>query len=120
MMCRRGEAAAYRQRLLRLMRRLANDRSQLRDEALQAVGGEANGLLSDVPLHPADLATLNAEEDTTLTLLENEEQLLGEINDALDRLAAGTFGRCTACGQVIPPARLRAVPYTPHCVACAR
>jgi RNA polymerase-binding transcription factor DksA len=119
-MDRRHQAAAHRQRLLTLLRRLARDRSQLRDEALQGVGGEANGGLSDLPLHPADFGSLHSGEDVTLTLLESEEQIIAAINDALERLAAGTFGRCAACGREIAPARLRAVPYTPHCVTCAR
>lgn len=119
-MDRRDDIITHRQRLLTLLRRLARDRSQLWDEALQGVGAEANGGLSDVPLHPADFGSLHCGEDTTLALLESEEQAIETINEALERLEAGTFGRCTACGRRIAPARLRAVPYTPHCVACAR
>jgi RNA polymerase-binding transcription factor DksA len=116
----RAETEAYRQRLLALMKRLDRDESQLRDEALQATGGEASGGLSDIPLHPADLGTHQFEEDLTLSLLENEGQLVGEIAAALARIEQGTFGRCEKCHGQIAKGRLQAIPYARHCAACAR
>jgi RNA polymerase-binding transcription factor DksA len=118
-MVTKAEATSCRQRLLRLASRLDRDRSQLKDETLRATGGEASGGLSDVPLHPADLGTQGFEEELTLDLLESEEQLIEEVNAALARLDEGTFGRCEACRQPIPRARLRAIPYARCCVACA-
>jgi RNA polymerase-binding transcription factor DksA len=115
-----AEARAYRQRLLALMGRLDRDRSQLKDEALCPTGGEASGGLSDVPLHLGDLGSHSFEEELTLGLLENEEQLIEEINAALDRLDQGTYGRCVACQQEIPKERLQALPYARYCVACTR
>jgi RNA polymerase-binding protein DksA len=114
-----GEANACR-RLQALMRRVELDRSQLRDEALQGTGGEASGGLSDLPLHPADLGSDAYEEELTLGLLENEEQLIEEIGAALSRIEQGEYGRCEDCRRPIPERRLRALPYARHCVACAR
>jgi RNA polymerase-binding transcription factor DksA len=110
---------ASRQRLLALIRRLDRDRSQLKDEALQATGGEASGGLSDVPLHLADLGSDAFEEELTLGLIESEEQLIGEINAALARMDRGVYGRCEACQRPIPRDRLKALPYARYCVACA-
>jgi len=42
------------------------------------------------------------------------------IDEALQRIDAGTYGQCTECGRPIAAARLRAVPATPFCIACAR
>jgi RNA polymerase-binding transcription factor DksA len=114
-----AEARAYRNRLLDLMRRLDRDRSQLKEEALRPTGGEASGGLSDVPLHLADLGSHSFEEEVTLGLLENEEQLIEEINAALDRLDQGTFGRCAACQKRFPrsacrPYRMRATASPVH------
>jgi RNA polymerase-binding transcription factor len=113
------ERGRYRQKLLRLFQRLNQDVSELREEGLQAVGGEASGGLSDLPLHPADLGSHQSEEDVTLGLLSNEEELLAELNAAWKRLEAGTFGRCEECGRAIPRRRLDAIPYARRCVACA-
>ena len=78
----------YRRRLLALKKRLGGDLSALEEQALRPVGGEAAGGLSDVPVHPADLGTDNFEEELALSLLENEEQLLEEVVDALARIDA--------------------------------
>jgi len=119
-MIKKPEINVYRERLLAMLRRLGRDEAQLRDEALQAMGGEASGSLSDVPLHLADLGSHAFEQELTLDLLENEEQLVVEINTALERINQGVFGRCEACRQEIPRGRLQTLPYARYCIACAR
>jgi RNA polymerase-binding transcription factor DksA len=115
-----SEIDAIRQRLLALLTRLDQDRSDLKDEALRGIGGEASGSLSDVPVHLADLGSHAFEEDLTLDLLQNEERTIEEINAALSRIDEGVFGRCQGCQKAIPRERLDAVPYARYCVACAR
>jgi RNA polymerase-binding transcription factor DksA len=114
------ELETYRERLLSLGKTLSGDRAHLKEEALQPKGGEASGGFSNVPLHLADLGTHYFEAEMTLTLLENEEQLLEEINRALERIDKGTFGRCETCQNAIPRQRLDVLPYTRHCIDCAR
>jgi DnaK suppressor protein len=110
----------FRGRLTSLRARLSGDVSQLAGEALRETGGEASGNLSNTPFHLADLASDNYEEEMTLGLLENQERTLEEIRAALARLDDGTFGRCVECGRPIDTDRLQTLPYTPHCIACAR
>ena len=43
---------------------------------------------------------------------------LTRVQTALDRMAAGTYGLCDACGGEIAFARLQLEPQTAHCVAC--
>ena len=114
------ELMTYRRQLLALQNRLNTDVSDLADEALGKPGDEASVNLSHVPIHMADQATDNFEQQFTLSLMENEEQTLGEIAAALDRIEQGTFGCCEECQQRIPPSRLEALPYTRYCVGCAR
>jgi RNA polymerase-binding transcription factor DksA len=116
----KAELDSYRQTLLALRNRLTGDVSHLADEALRAHGGEASGSLSNAPLHMADLGTDNFEQEFTLSLLQNQEQALEEIRAALDRIDRGSYGKCEECQGNIPKARLQALPYTRHCVACAR
>ncbi len=115
-----SEFAVYRQYLTTLLARLTRDELQLMGEALEPIGGEASGGLSDVPIHPADLGTRDAEQGVKLVLLENEEEILEQIDLALGRIERGTFGRCEVCHGSIPRGRLQAVPYTPYCVDCAK
>jgi len=42
-----------------------------------------------------------------------------DINEALDRIEAGTYGRCVSCGNPIPDERLEAVPWAALCVPCS-
>ena len=115
-----ADLASYRKQLLDLRNRLRGDVSHLTTEALRNTGGEASGSLSNTPIHMADLGTDNFEQEFTLGLIQNEEQALDEIAAALDRIDQGTFGRCEECHKEIPKTRLQAIPYTRHCVECAR
>jgi DnaK suppressor protein len=47
-----------------------------------------------------------------------EWRALGEIEEALSRLAAGRFGWCQQCGAAIAPGRLAEIPQTRYCPSC--
>jgi RNA polymerase-binding transcription factor DksA len=111
-----AEIGTYRRRLLALKKRLGAKLSELEKEALRPLGGEAAGGLSDVPVHPADPASAEYEEQVTIGLLETEAELLAEVTDALDRIEQGTFGRCENCGRAITRERLDALPYARYCL----
>ena len=83
-----------------------------------ATGGQAGGSVSDAPTHLADNAT--EAIDTEITLMHNSEDMLRAIDEALARLDEGTFGLCERCQRPIATERLEAIPYTPHCINCAR
>jgi len=42
-----------------------------------------------------------------------------DINQALERIEEGTYGRCVSCGNLIPDDRLQAVPWAALCVPCS-
>jgi len=113
------ELEAYRTHLLALQSRVNGDVSHLADEALRT-SQQGSGNHSNMPLHMADVGSENFEQEFTLSLLANEEQVLGEIAAALDRLRDGKFGRCEECQGAIAKPRLRELPYTRYCVECAR
>jgi DnaK suppressor protein len=115
----RVELDHFRRRLLVLKKRIGGALSELEEEALRPVGGESAGGLSDVPVHPADMGTDNFDDELDLTLLENEQQLVVDIDDALARIKAGTYGRCENCHREIPRERLEALPYARYCIECA-
>jgi DnaK suppressor protein len=116
----KADLHSYRDQLTALRNRHNGDVSHLTDEALRRTEGGAPSNLSNTPIHMADLGTDNFEQEFTLSLLKNEEQLLEEIDGALERIKQGTFGRCEECQTDIPKARLQAVPYARYCVECAR
>jgi DnaK suppressor protein len=67
---------------------------------------------------PNDRATAEEERNWALRLRDRDRKLITKIQGALERLEAGTFGTCTACGRPISAARLRARPVTDLCFAC--
>jgi RNA polymerase-binding protein DksA len=114
------EVETFRSTLLGLRSRLRGDLDQMTDEALRRSQSETSGNLSNVPLHMADLGTENYDQEFTLGLIENEQATLDQVQSALNRIDAGTFGKCDECGDAIAKPRLQALPYTKHCIQCAR
>jgi RNA polymerase-binding protein DksA len=69
--------------------------------------------------HQADVATHAFDQAANLAMRNNAAAMLREVEDALSRLAKGTYGRCENCGVQIDIARLEAIPYTRLCMDCA-
>lgn len=51
-------------------------------------------------------------------LIEQRENLLDKIDEALQRIEERTYGVCEACGSPIPEGWLLAAPYTTLCALC--
>lgn len=66
--------------------------------------------------HTADLGTDTFDRERDLSVLEQVEAELADVEHALARLDDGTYGTCEACGQTIPDERLEAMPATRFCV----
>ena len=66
----------------------------------------------------ADAGTKTFEREHEMSLANNSRDLLVQVERALGRLAAGTYGRCENCGTPIPKARLQAFPRATLCVTC--
>jgi len=113
------ELKEYRERLLVLRARLRGDVSHMADAALKKSRSEANGDLSSMPIHMADIGSDNFEQEFTLSLMQSEEGTLELIENALERVEDGTYGKCEECGARIPKTRLKAIPYAAMCVKCA-
>src|SRR5208337_1199778 len=114
------ELEAFRQTLEMVRARLRGDLDQMTDEALRRSIVNGSGNLSNVPLHMADVGSENYDQEFTLELIENEQGTVELVNEALHRLEIGEFGLCVVSGEPISKPRLQAIPYTRHCIACAR
>jgi DnaK suppressor protein len=61
-----------------------------------------------------------AENSEVLERLDEAERAeVLEIRGALTRIEAGTYGRCTSCGNEIQGKRLETLPTTRTCIGCA-
>lgn len=63
-------------------------------------------------------ATANVDRERDLALSAQAKAAVEEIDEALSRINAGTYGKCNNCGQAIPKPRLKAIPHASLCVAC--
>ncbi len=75
--------------------------------------------VDDLP-DPTDRASLETDRSHALRLRDRDRKLISKIQEALERIASGTFGICESCGKRISPARLRARPVTTLCIECKR
>ncbi len=96
--------------------RILSNIESLRDELghSQTDETEENGLET----HLGDNATVTFLRERDLSIESNEEHLLHEIDAALDRVARGTFGVCTSCGEHVAADLLEALPWAARCMAC--
>jgi RNA polymerase-binding transcription factor len=69
--------------------------------------------------HDPEGATIAFERAQTAALLERTEARIADLDRALDRLAAGSYGICARCGRPIGAERLAARPDATTCVRCA-
>jgi DnaK suppressor protein len=58
--------------------------------------------------------------ELNLALCKRAEQHLAEIEEALEQLEMGIYGRCERCGKPIEPERLAVLPHTTVCSQCAQ
>lgn len=65
-----------------------------------------------------DRANNSYNRELMFSISDSERQLLLQIEDAINRMNAGTYGRCTNCGNTIHPLRLEAVPWARFCIDC--
>lgn len=116
---KKSEMKAYKELLLVLRSRLRGDVNTMAEATLKKTRSEANGDLSSMPIHMADIGSDNFEQEFTLGLMQSEEDTLGQIEQAMIRIEQGEFGQCTACNGKVTKTRLNAIPYAKLCIKCA-
>mgnify|MGYP001202554278 CR=1 FL=1 len=96
-------------------RLVALRQSQGEDAALDQEQADSSGSLADYDQHPGDQGTETFERTKDLAVREQIDARLADIDAALDKIEAGTYGQCEICGRVIDPARLEARPSVRYC-----
>jgi DnaK suppressor protein len=72
--------------------------------------------LSSADQHPADQGTETFEREQSLSLLEQLDAQLADVDRAVKRIEAGDYGTCEACGAPIGVERLDARPAARYCL----
>jgi len=99
---------------------LQEDRAKLVHQLAELGANEDGELRRDLDFGEgfADAAAITAERTEVLGLVETLKIHLDEVDVALERIAAGTYGVCDRCGSRIAPERMEARPISHFCVDC--
>ena len=82
------------------------------EDTLKRSAKDDAGDLSSYGQHMADAGTDTFDRDFALSLVSSEQEALSEIEAAIRRIKAGTYGTCEVTGKPIAKERLLAVPFT--------
>ena len=114
------DLAIFRDLLLEKRAELAGDVHNMQREALRSSDRNGENESSAVRTHMADVGSDNWEQEFTLGLLDKDMALLREIDEALERIESGAYGRCLATERRITKQRLRAKPWAKYCIDYVR
>jgi RNA polymerase-binding transcription factor len=111
-----GDSRSQRYQELRTIledrRREIQSEVQSRMKDVRADAGQV-GVVDEVETSESDI-----QDEIEFALIQMKAETLHRINEALERLEEGTYGRCFECGEEIGPQRLRALPFAVRCKDC--
>jgi DnaK suppressor protein len=103
----------------RMRRALVEQRAQLRREIAEQ-GGDPDGdevsFVDDAGF--SDRSHSTQERSRLISVVGALRSNLAEVDRALGRIDAGSYGSCERCGKPIDPARLEARPWAVLCIDC--
>lgn len=110
------ELTKFKNLLLIKRAELFGDIEQMEADALRSNSGN----LSHLPQHLADQGSDNYEQSLSLDLAAADRRLIKEIDDALARVDARTYGVCERTGKPIRKTRLQELPWARYSIEAAR
>ncbi len=112
------ELEKYKDLLLHKLVLLRQSVKDMEDSVLNRSRLDSSGDLTNIPTHIADISADTFSQDLTLGLIENEEDVIRKIENALERIDNKTYGICEYCKKKISKKRLEHVPYALLCIKC--
>jgi DnaK suppressor protein len=118
------DASAFRTRLLEMQQQMRVDLEAHRQRAMSLSGGPdepgpgQHWERSGYGDHQADDATELFEREKEVGLEQTLQAHLQQVEHALARIEAGTYGQCERCGKPIARQRLDAMPEATLCIDC--
>src|ERR1700722_13747778 len=98
----------FKKRLVDKERELQAEIASLEADARGSGEAEVRDSIDDATSAQGASESLQEESFASQTLIQ--------VQDALKRIANGTYGKCIACGRQIEAARLEAVPWAEYCL----
>lgn len=112
-------AKLTQQKLSNLEQLLAERARELRADVEREadIQDDFRDVASDIP-DPGDASFANLSVDLGHAAIIRDVQELRAIDAARARMAEGTYGDCTVCGNEIPYERLEVQPTAERCIGC--
>lgn len=105
-----------------LKKRLAEIDNELLSIASEnpLVRGDFEVKVEDLGKSDEDAGQEAGELDRNQAMVNTLEQERKSIENTLEKIESGTYGKCESCSSDINPARLKAMPIAALCINCAK
>ena len=100
----------FKKSILKKKEELLVELGYLEKSSLSTTSKDQSGDLSSYSFHMADQGTDTMEREMAFSFASREGRYLHHLNEALDRIKKGTYGKCRTCNGDIGKNRLEAVP----------
>lgn len=100
---------------LEFFKKLLSEKKETMLAELSELAEEAN---NDGPSDEGDLSVSEVNQHLSFEMKSRERKYIKEIDDALKRIEAGTYGLCESCDIDISIPRLKASPIAKLCIEC--
>lgn len=110
---KKKDKEALKEILLENRKKLVHDADSM-EKDVHSKGG-ADGVTFN---HLADAGSDTYELDFSMEQLENKENLIYQIEEALKKIEDNTYGICETCNKAINIERLKAIPFATNCLQC--
>lgn len=115
---RKTRMKKFKKLLLAAKEKLEAEIQQLQRDNLNRSQRDSSGDLSGYSYHMADVGTDTFGREVELTIASAGSETMKLIDEALERIEDGTYGKCQMCGCQVDMKRLEAVPYAHLCISC--
>ena len=112
------ELEHFRNLIVKKKQDLLAELGYLENASMRVTSKDQTGDLSSYSYHMADQGSETMDREMAFTLASREGRYLHHLNEALERIDSGTYGKCRTCGGEIGRARLEAVPHATQCIKC--
>ncbi|MBD3180024.1 MAG: TraR/DksA family transcriptional regulator [Candidatus Latescibacteria bacterium] len=110
------ELKKFRELILAERNRIVSELGRINNEIKNASDSGSSG--SNYASHLADSGTDGMEREKLYLYASQEGDYLRALDEALERIERGIYGKCESCGELIPKKRLNVVPAARMCIVC--
>jgi len=115
---RKSDLKRCEELLQKKRKELEQEMKMLMEAQVNTTIKESTGDLSSYSYHMADQGTDAMEREKAFMFASKAGRFIYHIDEALRRIADGSYGKCADCGKQISPSRLKAVPHARMCINC--